>query len=323
MKKMETRMLVEASLLSALSAVILIASAYIPVFSIVGVFIWSIPITFLSFKYDIKTSLLSLVVSLALAMMIASPVTVLTLGLSYGLTAVVLGFCLRKNYSPFITIMAMTVSTFIGYIAVLQLTILFTGIDPLKQFYTMIDESIKKSIEIAKSMGTTEEQIKSSPIYSMTSQNIKMILPGVMVIASAMGSFVTYYLVELTFKKIRVKINKIQPFDQWYIRSNFGTGLLSATLISMILLYFKVPNSIIVYNSLFSILGFTFEITGLSVVIWFLKSKGVRKGFLILIAVFMLLSRMGIILFIIGIVDYVVDFRKINPAKRRRIPPRE
>lgn len=321
MKKMETRTLVEASLLSALAAVIMIASIYIPFFSLVGAFIWPIPITLLSFKYSIRTSLLSLVVSLAIAAMVTSPVNALTMGLSYGLTAIVLGFCLRKNYAPFVTIMAMAVSTFAGYFAVIELTNVFTGVDLMKQFYTLLDESVKKSIEIAKSMGTTDEQIKNSPISSMTSENIKLIFPGMTAIASAVGSYMTYYLVQVIFKRLRINVRNITPFDKWYVGSNFGLGLFLMILASILMLYLKVPNANIVYSSIYSIMSFTFEVSGLSLLIWFLKSKGIPKGFQILIGVFLVFGQLAIILVLLGLADYMMDFRKINPARRRRISP--
>lgn len=323
MRNMNTRALVEASLLSALSAVIIIASVYIPILSIVGAFIWPIPITLLSFKYDIKTSLLSLVVSLAIAAMVTTPLEVLAMGLSYGLTAVVLGFCLRKKYTPFVTIMAMAVSTFAGYVAVLKLTYLITGVDPIKDFYTMFDQSIKKSIELAKSLGTTDAQLKNSAIASMTSQNIKLIFPGILALASAVGSLMTYYLVEVIFRKLRITVEKIKPFTEWYIGTSFGFGLLMVTLVSMVLMLCKVPNSDIAANSMVSIVSVVFEVSGLSVVIWFLKSKGVAKGFLILIGVFLMFSQLGMILFILGLIDYVFDFRKINPSRRGKIFPKE
>lgn len=323
MRKIETRALVEASLLSALAAVIIIASVYIPILSMVGAFVWPIPITLLSFKYDIKTSLLSLVVSLAIASMITTPLEALTMGLSYGLTAVVLGFCLRKKYTPFITIMAMAVSTFAGYLAVLKLTFVITGIDPLKEFYAMFDESIKQSIQIAKSLGTTEEQLKNSPIARMSSENIKLIFPGILVLASVTGSYLTYYLVEVIFRRLRINVERIKPFSEWYLGGNFGLGLLVATLFSMLMVTFKVPNANVVYSSMVSIMSFVFEIVGLSVAIWFLKSKGVPKGLQILIGVFTLFSQLIIVLLILGLIDYVIDFRKINPARRGRISPKE
>lgn len=321
MSRMQTRTLVEASLLAALAAVIMIASVYIPIISLVGAFVWPIPIVILAFKYDVKTSLLSLIVSLVIASIIASPVEALTLGLSYGLTAIVLGYCLRKKYSPFITIIAMGIATFIGYIAVIELTKLVTGVDAIKDFFTMFDESMKQSAQIMKGLGVSEDQIKNSPAANLNSNYLRLIFPGILALASITGSFLTYLIVEKIFKKLKYNINDIKPMDQWYIGNSLSFGLFFISIVSIILVYFKVPNSDIVYASVFSIFGFTFQIGGLAIVVWFLKSRGMPKSVVVLLSVFIIFSGLSQILFFIGLADYIIDFRKINPARRRRIPP--
>lgn len=323
MRKIETRALVEASLLSALAAVAVIISVSMPIFSIVGGIIFPVCITYVAFKHDIRISIMSLFVSVVLSSIIVGPVQAGAVGLQFGITAIVLGYCLQKKYSPFITIIAMSVATFIGYIAMLKLSTLFMGVDILKEITDTFNESLKDSIKIMKSMGATDAQISNSNLKEITPQMLRTFLPGALIVGSIMSSYIVYIIVGLVFKRLRITIRGIKPLDQWYIGDYTSFGLLSITMLSLILYYLKVPNADIVYSSMYMLLLFVFVVIGISVVVWFLKSRGIPRGVQILIIVFLVFSQMLIVLCFLGLLDFIIDFRKINPARRGRISPKE
>lgn len=323
MKRIETRALVEASLLTALAAMIMILSAYVPFFALVGVIIWPIPITLLTFKYDLKISLLSLVALLLIVASFVDPLTSLSLGLLYGAPAVVLGFCLKRKFAPFATIIAMSLSMFIAYIAIIKFGALLTGIDVLKEFFTIMDESVKKSQDILRGFGLGEQQINESMNQILKPETIKMMLPGLLAITALTGSFINYYFVGVIFKRLKVNINTIKPLDEWYINNNLSFGLFFITISAWLMAYFKVENAEIVFNSVFIIFSYAFLINGFAVASWFLKKKGMARKVRILILIMVYFMGLSQILFYLGLIDYAFDFRKINPARRRRIPPGE
>lgn len=321
MEKFDTKRLVEASLLSALAALIMVISAYVPILSFVGTVAWAIPITILSYKYDIKISAMALAVSVVISSLVTDPLPSISIGVTFGITSIVLGYCLRKKYSPFVTIIAMAVATFLGYVADIELTKLFTGVDPIKDFFTMLNESIKESLSLMKKMGVSEEQLKQSPITGLNEESIRPVLPGLFALSSVLMSYLSYYLVSLIFRKLKYPIRAIDPLSEWYIPNYLSYGMFFAIIVSMVLVYAKLPNAQTVYSSVSAIFQFAFVVQGLAVSSWFLKSKNIAKGarILLLLLAFMSLQQ---ILLIIGLIDYMFDFRKINPLRRRGIPPR-
>jgi len=318
MKKMQTRVLVEASLLVALAAIIMILSVYVPFFALVGVIVWPIPITLLTFKYNIQTSLLSLVALLLIVAAIVDPLTAVSLGLLYGVPSVVLGFCLRKKLSPFITVISMALSMFVAYVVLIKLAAVITGVDIIKQ----MDEYFKKSRELMKGFGLTEEQIEKSLPQVFNADLIKMILPGILAMASVAGSYMNYYFVGIIFKKLKISISTVKPMEDWFISNYFSYGLFSITIFSWLMLYLKIPNAETVFNSIFVIFSFVFMINGLALLSWFLKKRGISKKLRIMILVGVYLTGMVQLLYYAGLLDYALDFRRINPA-RRRIKPGE
>lgn len=323
MKKIETKALVEASLLVALAAIIMIMSAYVPFFALVGVIIWPIPITLLTFKYDLKVSLLSLAVLLIIVASLVDPISAVSLGLLYGMPAVVLGFSLKKNYSPFITIVSMSLSMFVAYIAIIKFGALLTGVDVLKEFFTILSESMEMSKNMMKNFGLSQEQIDQSMAQALNPEVIRMMLPGLLAITSLTGSFINYYFVGVIFKRLRISIKTISPLDEWYINSNLSFGLFFITIAAWLMVYFKVENGETVFNSVFIIFSYAFLINGFAVASWFLKTRGISKKARVLILIVVYFMGFSQILFYLGLIDYAFDFRKINPARRRKIPPGE
>lgn len=324
MKKIDTRALVEGAILIAVAAVLIIATQYIPFISIIGVIIWPIPITVLTFRHDLRLSLISLVALFLVSAAMTDPLSTLMLILVYGIPAVVLGFCLRRKYSPFTTIVAMSLSMFISYITAIKLSSLIFGIDIMGQFFKLIEEmgdAVKKAL---RESGYSEEFIEqSAAVAAFSPDSVRMILPGAIAIASLMGSYINYYFVSIVFRKLRIKINELQPLDRWYIGNNLSYGLFFMVIASMLMVYLKINNAQIVFNSVFIIFDFIFEIDGLAVAVWYLKKRGITGKVRTLIIIIIILTPASRLAFFLGMADYVIDIRKINPYRRRRIPPGE
>ena len=326
MNKMGTKTLVEAALLTGIAAIIMIASAYVPFFILVGIIVWPVPITLLTFRHDIKTSIVALIALLVIVSGIITPVSALSMGLVYGVPAIVLGFCLRKKYSPFITIMAMALSMFLANILLFKAAALLTGVDLLRDSMKLYYESMDKSKEILKGLGVSEAQLGKSAQMTLSPELLNTILPGLLAVTALIGSYINYYFVGVIFRKLRIKVNEIsmiKPIDEWYLNNNVAYGLFFITIISMGLMYLKVSYSEIVFPSVYFIFTFAFTINGLAVLAWFLKTRGISRKVRILIMVLVIFMNMGQILFFAGLIDFAIDFRKVNPLRGKRIRPGE
>jgi len=222
--------------------------------------------------------------------------------------------------------MAMTLAMFLAYVAMLRLSVLITGVDIVKQFYDIIDESFRIYSETAKGLGMTDEQLNQSLSNGLNpetlKESIRMTLPGMLAVASLMGSYFNYYFTGVIFKRLRIDIKRVKPIEEWYISTNLSFGLFFVTFISWLLNYFKVKNGEVVFSSIFTIFSFAFIINGFALIAWFLKTRGVSRRMRIIILVLLYFIGVSQIVFILGIADYAIDIRKINPT-RRRIPPGE
>ncbi|HBM82011.1 MAG: YybS family protein [Clostridiales bacterium] len=321
MNKINTKALVEASILIAIASIIIIMSIYVPFFMIVGYILWPIPITLLTFKYDIKMSLMSLFALFLIVSAFANPISAFSLILLYGIPAVILGICLRRKTSPFITVLSMAASMFISYIVTIKLSTLIFGIDVMKETYKMFDDGISGAREMLRGMQISEEQINVMIPKELNSSLLRMVLPGMLAVTSILGSFLNYYVVGIIFKRLKIKIDTLKPFNEWYVSNSLSYGLFFSMLVSFILVYLKVNNADIVFNSIYIIFQFAFIIDGFAVVYWFLRSR--RIGKILSIFIMVMLLSLSMVIFYLGIIDFILDFRKINPSRKRRIYPGE
>ncbi|KPU42901.1 hypothetical protein OXPF_36700 [Oxobacter pfennigii] len=326
MKNLNTRALVEASLLVALAAVIMLLSAYVPFFILVGVIIWPIPITLLTFKYDLKVSILSMTALLILVSGLIDPYSAFTMGLMYGIPAIVLGFCLKKKYTPFTTVVAMSITMFLAYIAIIQFGAMLMGMDVLKEYFTSLEMTKEMAREMYIKFGMDASQVDQVLDQGLNPEQIRMLLPGLFAITALFGSYMNYYVVGQIFKRLRIDIVRLSPIEEWYIGRNLSFGLFFTFAVTGILYYFKVPNSDMVFNSMYMIFSLSFIVNGLAVVVWYIKSKVLSRKIRAIIYCGMVLyiPLLSQVFLIVGLVDYLFDFRKINLSRwGGRIPPGE
>ncbi len=317
--KMNTKSLVEAAILAALSTVIIIVSYYIPALLTIGAIAWSIPITLLTFKYDIKISILTLIVSLLISSAFITPVTAIAIAILYGLPALILGFCLRKKYPPFTTLISMSIAMFLSYVLTFKFSELITGKDILQEFLEIMKQAVNYSKSLALKHGGDQKAVEDTFSKLLNVDLVKMALPGAMVVAAVFGSFIDYYIVQIIFRKLNLKINEIKPVEYWYISNSTSYGIFFLTIASLIMLSAGVNNAEIISATVYAIFVFAFAVQGIALISWLFKKRGV-PGKLVVVLDILILIMFSQILFFIGILDYIIDFRKINPSRGNKFP---
>lgn len=319
MNKINTKVLVEASILSAITAMLIIISYYMPFVGIFGILIWPIPITYLMFKYDFKISVLSLICSLIIAAILIDPITALVMGLLYGISSIILGFCLKKKMSALTTIIIVAISMFISFFVLLAFQMLMTNGKVLSEMERMFNELIAQFKGNLSQFGIDETQIETLIPKDLNFNYVKALIPGTFALSSLMGSFLSYYIVQQIFKRLKININEILTFSDWYINTNISFGIFFTTIVAIILNLAKLNNADIFLNTVVILFNFVFIIDGLAVIDWYIKKKNISKGFRIAIIMFLVISQLANLAFYIGLIDYILDFRKINPRKKRFI----
>jgi uncharacterized protein YybS (DUF2232 family) len=326
-KRHNTRAIVEAGLLSAITVVLMLITIYIPVLDVVGTFILPIPITLMYIRHDAKITLTGIAASALIVSVLFNPIKAIALTVMFGLTGLTLGYCIKKDKKPTTAILFLTIATII----VLCFNVTLTALVVDK---TSIANSITKTIklnsdlnieamEMAKGVytkiGAPKETIESFEKFrNMFDVNFLLsALGGMLIIGSAFSAIVNYVVTKAILTKLGYEVKRLPLFSELYIGSFAGIFIVVPVFIGTFLSSKNIPvgNSILVSGNI--IMQITFLFIGISIVTYYLKNKyRLPKGIVTLIVLFLAFNPIfTTILTYVGLLDMIIDFRKINPNR--------
>lgn len=301
---------------------LLVLTAGFPPFAVVSIVLLLLPVSLLILRYDRRISIPSLVIILIIAGLAAGPVRALAFTLLPGVPAAVIVVCFMRKKSAYTAVAATALAIFAAYIAMPAVISLAAKTDILKQFSQFMDQVVEISSQYLQMGGFSSEQAQNL-LSAYTFNSIKMVLPGSFAIVSLAGAFINYYIVSYILRRSGQQVSEIKPLDEWYVNNSLSLGLFFITIVSWILSTQNVNNADIVLNSILVIFSFVFQINALALLSWFLKKKRVITGVRVFILAIVYLVLSPFLLYFAGLIDFIMDFRKINPSRRRRIPPGE
>lgn len=314
-----TKALVESSILTSVAIVMILLSIYVPVFLLVGVFIWPIPITYIYAKHGMKLSVLSLVVTYVVAAITVDPITSFLMVILYGVLGVVLGYCIKSKKSVGFSLIIMAVCGFISTMIVLRVMVLVTGQDVISQGINSVN-IMKESMRSAYiKSGTSKATIDKMMAFIPDPKIISTILPSLLITYSLVTAFICYFITQKILKRIKYLIPEIIPLSQWYIPSMVASGIIMIFIISFLLTFLKVENGQNYFLNANILFNFAFTINALGFVSFMLKKRKIQKYIRWVIIAICALTPISSILFYVGIFDYMLDFRKLDATRKKPI----
>lgn len=328
-QKISTRGLTESAVMSALISVIVILSSYFSFLYGVAMMILPIIVAVVHYRHDLKYSTGCVIVSMIITSIMFNPITGVTMGVSYGIIGIALGYAVRKKYSPYKILIYTVLASGIAIVLDFALTgILISGQNIFKFMQSQAVElsnvfavSINQSVKMYESIGITGEQIEMmNQMKSLiTPEFILMIFPAIIVIAAFLQGYVCYVLLSVVLRKLRYAKLEVVKFSEFYVTNLVGAALVGTMCIALILYGRGVSWGLTVYSSVYMVTLVILSINGIAATQYFLTKRMMLPKVgrvLIIVAVFM--TRMVFIFEIIGFVEMLLDFRKLDPHRLRK-----
>lgn len=325
--KYNTKSLVEAGLLTAIIIILILLNIYVPIFFAVGRFILPIPVVILYMRHNLKTTLISLFISGIITGAIYNPIYGLTTTIMFGLTGIVLGYSIKNKKSFGFTLFVLSISFILGtvvdfavYIKLINNTSLYEFINESMNEMDMVFNQI---IDMYKNLGVSEQQLKpileSLQVFK-SGLFIKMI-PAILIMSAVMFSYLTFIISKPILKKLGYNnIIEVKPISKIQISIKVATIVAIFLLIGVILDKQNIKYGDYILVSTQVILQYMFLIEGMSVTIFYLKNKfNMSRWIIIFVMLFTILSKFSMIYFILGFMDLIIDFRKLDPNRNTRI----
>lgn len=322
-KTYNVKALTEASIITAFTVVITLINIYIPILSIVISFIVPIPITILYIRQNYKVTLISIAASGIFIAILYNPISALSSILLIGLTGMTLGYCIKNKKEFGNTIVFVAISFALGMIFYLFVYIMFINKGGIYGFINEIVTGLRQSMELSKDM-YEKSKMSSSQVAAMeeifrifTPEYIMKLIPAVIIIMSFISSYLNCIVTLSVLKKLRYEVKEIKPISQWYINTRIGTLVGVILVIGMLLHRKNIVIGEYLANSSGTILQFILLLDGITLITYYLIDKyKISKKIVALIIIFTAMSRLSLFYTIIGFIDMIFDFRKLDPYRK-------
>lgn len=328
-QKISTKCLTEAALMAALIAIINIAASIIPFLYVIGLIVLPIIVALIYYRNGIKYSIGAIVVSTIIISMLLNPILAIISGISYWIVGTVLGYCLKNGKKTYNTLIALIIACIISMIVEVWLTsILVSNIsifqfinNELKTYIDMSKEYINQTKDIYISKGISGAQLQMLDQISsiFTVEFLAMLIPTIIFITGFIQAYATILFTQVIFRRFKYTEIKSLRFSEFYISNLVGAALIAIISIGAIIGGKGVTWGLFLYNSTMMLTIIILSVNGIAATDYFLiKKVGMPKGTRVLLLVLLFMIGSPIIFGIIGFVEMMLDFRKLDPYRIRK-----
>lgn len=275
---------------------------------------YPILLTFIGLKNGFYKHLTTFFTSLALIGLITGSVDVLIIPLQYGILSIFSAFMINKKYKVEKIILYSGALVFLMVLIHMGLKWSLTDVNVFTELEASLTAISNQQIEMLDTEGMKESEISQMiNLLKSTVDYIVAVLPVLLIISSAFIGYINYYVSSrLASKSGRTDI-ETPKFSRLIFPKHVIMGLGTILLISYGLKYIGDFNYEGLVENIMILVYVVFLLEGLSFTVFLINKMKIGKFFKILfITIIALSSFLNIVLFSIGIVDIILDFRKIR-----------
>ncbi|NLZ48703.1 MAG: DUF2232 domain-containing protein [Clostridiales bacterium] len=319
--KIETKSLVEAGLLVAITVVLSFFVAFVPVLGAIGYFTLPVPIAILYIRHDFKLSFIASIVSAIVIGATLGFQSALNFFILFPIIGLILGYSFKRKLKVSRSLILTSLAGLVTYIISVIYSLLFIDKVSISNITEYIKTTFNESLDAYISMLGNQSAGKEIDILREWINNVSLlsILSLVTIGAimfSIMQSFIYYFITRSILKKLKIEVVEIGDFDKVYVDNRIGALLIIILSIGRILQIKNYDIGTYIYNVAIYILMGVLIVVGSAVIYYFLKSKfNINKGVAITIILVILFTQLSIFIVYIGLADLIFDFRKVDPNR--------
>lgn len=290
--------------------ILLMLGTFLPVVSIICVFLLPVPFVLYTKKHGIKPSLLMFVAAFLLTILLASLLS-LPFAVTAGIGGIVIGHSIYKNLSAYETWVRGTLGFVAGLLFTFVYSQLLLGVNLVNELRQMFMESLEMSLSLFPQLGTAGEMQQLEEMMKLQIDYIVQLLPVWIVLAAVISAFIGQWVSYKLINRLEGEKLHFPPFRQL----QFPASLIWIYLVAIVLLFIDTdPSSAlhIAVQNVLMLLGFLMVIQGFSFIFYYTHHKNLSKAIPILSVVITLLfpGIFIILVRILGIIDIGFKLRE-------------
>ena len=313
--------LTESGILAALSVVLGLMAVYLPLVGVVAVMVWALPLLILTVRHGWKYGIAAAVAAMAVLSLFAGPPLAFRLFLAFAPTGVVLGWCIRRDFSGTRTFFSGLAASIGGKLLGFALIFFLMGIDPWQAQLDGLKEAFDATTEMYTTMGVDPQELaQSQQQIDGAIAMVAQLAPLIVLIMGLFDTFVLYFVGTRVLRRLGHAVPQaLPPFSEWQMPRAF----LYLFVLSLVAMYWGESHTLPVLkqfglnaNMIAMMAGL---VQGLALLHVLMKSYNVRTFLRAFIYIFVCLN--GLLLQVVaftGLVDMFVDYRRRFSGNPRR-----
>jgi uncharacterized protein YybS (DUF2232 family) len=300
--------LTEGAILLAIFAVLLLLTLYLPIFgAIVNLFL-SLPFIMYGAKNNRKSSLVFLVASIFISLIVGTLLAI-PLTISYGLTGLVIGDCIRHKKSKGTGFMAASITYLLLLVVQYVITIVFFKVNFIEQSIELLRQSIEQSKNMLSALGQETNDVLLNQLNAGIDM-LQSLIPSLFVMGSFIAVFFIYLVSFPIIKRFGIDVDGWKPFKDLTLPRSLLISFLIAMAVSMFIHIEAESYLSLALTNIVFILQLLIMVQGISFLYFFSHLKGWVKAFPIIMTVSLLMIPFLLyIVLILGIMDLGLDLR--------------
>jgi len=245
--------------------------------------------------------------------MFQGPLQSFNVVLGFGLLGVVMGWALRKKFSPYKVLFISSAAALVAEVALIVMTIYIMGFNPMKMELSAMRESIAMVGDMYKNMGASPETVKQIvDSYGKLLDFFTLAIPALLVMSSVVSAFLNYQVTKLILSRLGQKLEDFTPFWLWKLPEYTVFFFLLGVLMNLMESYFPAGILKSVGINLQLIFGFAFIIEGFSLMAYYMGRFNVTKILRVLFVLLVFFNPLvSQIVLWAGMFDILFNFRHI------------
>lgn len=318
-----SRALREGAMMAALTAVLIIMSWYVPLFSVVGIFACGVPMACLAARRGIRVTAVAAAAAYGVSVLaVGSLISPIAVMLMYVIPGAVAGHCLGKHRPFFASLFAVCLAVCIGWLAELLVIDRIIGGGGVAGMLGEMTEQLKKTVDAvakalpAEAMNGIDPSELVKTLNDTFEYTLRLYFPSIVIVSSMATGYIIIRLSGFVIR--RARLCEIETVSFSRIKAPASMTFV-AVLLYLVLMFMKentvlwsvLANAVFVLYTIVAFCGLSFVDSKLAKR---LDTPAVRV--LIYIMIFLLasfaLSLIMNILVIIGILDSTHDYRRLG-----------
>jgi len=299
--------LVEAALLTALTAILAIAGFYLPLMGYL-LFIVAVPYIIMSVRHPRRYVFTSAIASAVLVSFLTFPTYGIYIALLGGLVGFVMGHFLKLKKDSSTVIFYGALATTISLIFMFSLATVVSGINVMDMVTQILDETVL----LTENMGLSEMVANSDVTIAEMMEIFKMVIPSALILSGAIFALINYFFASVILKRMGTWTMPPKPFSQFTLPANVLIGTTLILIMTYLAGKLNLVDSEVLFLNILNVFIYVFLVQGVAVIFHWMEKRNLGKGLKIIVVMIVFITGMTMAAAVIGWLDSAFDFRRIR-----------